>query len=427
MPDGAAGALFGAYRLIGIAAIPAVPLILARRAARGKEDRARLGERYGRPSLPRPEGQLVWVHAAVIPLIRRIVEQGVSVVQTSVTVTSAKVAATALPKGAVHQFMPVDIAPFVGRFLTHWRPDAALFVESELWPATMMQLGAFGVPQVLVNARLSERSYRGWQRFGSGARALFSRIDLCLAQSDGDGERYRGLGARAVEVTGNLKFDAPPLAADLDEFATFHRSIGKRPVWIAASTQEGEEEIAASTHRLLRAHHPGLLTFIVPRNPMRGEAIAAMLAAGGLVVARRSAGEPLTQSTEIYVADTLGELGLFYRLAPIAFVGGSLVPRGGQNPIEPTRLGTAVLHGPLVENFREVYATLDAATGTSPVDGPDALAAALDRLIASPALRERQAADAAAALASYSGALDRTMKALRPYLLSERERALVSP
>jgi 3-deoxy-D-manno-octulosonic-acid transferase len=434
MPDTAAGALFGAYRLIGIAAIPAVPLILARRAARGKEDRARLGERYGRASLPRPDGQLVWVHAAsvgetnaVLPLIRRIVEEGVSVVQTSVTVTSARIAATALPKGAVHQFVPVDIAPFVGRFLTHWRPDAALFVESELWPATMMQLGAFGVPQVLVNARLSERSFRGWQRFGRGARALFSRIDLCLAQSAGDGERYAGLGARAVEVTGNLKFDAPPLAADLDEVAAFRLSIGKRPVWIAASTHEGEEEIAASAHRLLRVRYSDLLTLIAPRHPVRGEAIAATLAGQGFAVARRSAGEPLTPATEIYVADTLGELGLFYRLAPIAFLGGSLVPRGGQNPIEPTRLGTAVLHGPLVENFREIYATLDDATGTRPIEGPDTLAGALDRLTASPALRERQAAEAAAALASYSGALDRTMKALRPYLLSERERAVAPP
>jgi 3-deoxy-D-manno-octulosonic-acid transferase len=413
----------GAYRLLGFAVMPLVPLALTVRARRGKEDPERVGERFGRASRPRPAGRLAWVHAAsvgetnaVMPLIERIVGAGISVVFTSVTVTAANIAASRLPAGAVHQFSPIDVAPWIGRFLGHWRPDFALFVESELWPVTIMKLAGAGIPQILVNARLSERSFRGWDRLGGVARTLFARIGLCLAQTEKDGERYRTLGVPHVNVTGNLKFDVPPPAADPAAVAAFQSLLGNRPVWVAASTHEGEEEVVAAAHQGLRQRHPGLVTIIVPRHPNRGPAIRSLIAARGLAVAQRSAGEPIGPLLDIYLADTLGELGLFYRVAPVAFLGGSLVPHGGQNPIEPVRLDAAILHGPHVHNFESIYAALDGAGGAETIGDAETLANAVAALLDDAGAMRLRLGRASAALAPLSGALERTASALSPYL-----------
>jgi 3-deoxy-D-manno-octulosonic-acid transferase len=412
-----------AYRLLGLALMPLMPLALSVRAARGKEDRARVGERFGRASRPRPAGRLAWVHAAsvgetnaVMPLVDRIVAAGISVVFTSVTVTAANIAASRLPAGAVHQFSPIDVAPWIGRFLGYWRPDFALFVESELWPVTIVKLAGAGIPQILVNARMSERSFRGWNRFGGVARSLFSRIGLCLARTEEDGERYRSLGVPQVAVTGNLKFDVPPPAADPAAVAAFQALLGNRPVWVAASTHEGEEEIVAAAHQMLRQRHPGLVTIIVPRHPNRGPAIRSLIAARGLAVAQRSAGEPIGPLLDIYLADTLGELGLFYRVAPVAFLGGSLVTHGGQNPIEPVRLDAAILHGPHVHNFAGIYAALDEAGAAETIVDAESLAAAVVALLDDASALRRRLRRASIALAPFSGALDRTAFALAPYL-----------
>jgi 3-deoxy-D-manno-octulosonic-acid transferase len=413
----------GAYRLLGLALMPLIPIALSRRAARGKEDSLRIGERYGRASRQRPAGRLAWVHAAsvgetnaVMPLVDRIVGAGTSVVFTSVTVTAATIAASRLPRGAVHQFSPIDVAPWIGRFLGHWRPDFALFVESELWPVTIVKLAGAGIPQILVNARMSERSFRGWNRFGGAARSLFSRIGLCLARTEEDGERYRALGVNHVAVTGNLKFDVPPPAADPAAVEAFQTLLGNRPVWIAASTHEGEEEVVAAAHQILRQRHPGLVTIIAPRHPPRGPAIRSVLAARGLAVAQRSVGEPIGPLLDIYLADTLGELGLFYRVAPVAFLGGSLVAHGGQNPIEPARLDAAILHGPHVHNFETIYAALDGAGAAKQIVDAESLAGAVARLLDNAALRRRCLDAATVALAPFSGALEATARALAPYL-----------
>lgn len=423
MAETLARAVLAGYRLSGILLQPLVPLVLAIRAARGKEDVGRKAERYGCASLPRPAGRIVWVHAAsvgetnaVLPLIDRLTTAGFHVLFTSTTVTSAAIAAKRLPANAFHQFGPLDIAPFVDRFLDHWRPEFVMFVESELWPTIITRLEENVVPLVIVNARLSARSFRGWRRFDGVARALFSRIGLCLAQSEEDGARFSALGAGKVQVTGNLKFDVPPLAADPGELERLRSAVGQRPVWIAASTHEGEEEIVADAHRKLRDRFPDMLTVIVPRHPERGDAIRAMLAARRLSVAQRSRGEPLLREIDVYLADTLGELGLFYRAAPVAFLGGSLVPHGGQNPIEPTRLEAAVLHGPFVHNFSDIYQRLDADAPEESIRDAAGLAAAVGRLIAEPRSAAARAASAAKALAPFSGALDATMLALRPYL-----------
>ena len=216
-----AATIAAGYRLAGVVLRPAVPFILSGRVARGKEDPQRVGERYGRASLPRPPGRVIWVHAAsvgetnaVLPLIERLTGIGLAVVFTTTTVTSAAIAAKKLPRGALHQFAPLDLAPFVGSFLAHWRPNLALFVESEMWPTMVRKLSEASIPLVVVNARLSERSYRGWHHFAGFAGTVFPRITLCLAQSESDGTRFAGLGASNVRAVGNLKFDVPPLAAD---------------------------------------------------------------------------------------------------------------------------------------------------------------------------------------------------------------------
>jgi len=410
----------GLYRVFGSVVVrPLAPLLLSYRVSRGKEDRSRLGERYGRASLPRPEGEVIWIHAAsvgetnaVLPLIKELTAAGRSVVFTTVTVTAARIAETRLPPGAVHQYSPIDVRAWVRSFIAHWRPGMAILVESELWPQAIMSLSEAGVPLVIVNGRLSSRSFEGWRRHAAVAEAMFSRVNLCLAQSDPDGERYRQLGVRSVAVTGNLKFDTPPPGADPKARAALKAAIGNRPVWLAASTHPGEEEIVAAAHRLLAERHPGLLTIIVPRHPERGGEVAAELAAYRLSVARRTPGDPIAPSTDIYLADTLGELGLFYRIAPVAFVGGSLIDHGGQNPVEPISLGAAILHGPHTHNFAEVYGILDQRHPGSRVADAREMAEGASALIGDAEERKRRVAEARAALAPLRGALDRTVKAL---------------
>jgi 3-deoxy-D-manno-octulosonic-acid transferase len=404
---------------------PAIRILLLLRRARGKEDPARLPERLGRAGLPRPEGPLVWLHGAsvgealsALPLIERLLagDPARSVLVTTGTVTSARLMAERLPERAFHQFAPVDIPAAVARFLDHWRPDLALWLESELWPNMIAAAVRRSVPMALVNARLSKRSYRRWRCLPGFARSLLGAFRLCLAQSPEDAGRFRALGAPHVESPGNLKYASPPLPADPAALEALRASIGARPLWLAASTHIGEEAIVAEAHRKLRNRHPALLTVIVPRHPERGAAIAAELAAAGLAVARRGADESPTPSTDIYLADTLGELGLFYRLAQISFVGGSLVPHGGQNLLEPAQLGCAVLHGPAVFNFEAIAAAMKAAGATERVHDAGGLAAAVDTLLTDAELRARRAEAASEVAAGEAGVLDRVMAALGPLL-----------
>jgi 3-deoxy-D-manno-octulosonic-acid transferase len=410
-----------ATRVLG----PSVLTLLTIRRARGKEDPARLPERLGRTGLPRPEGRLIWLHGAsvgeslsALPLINRLLaDDGTcSVLITTGTVTSATLMAERLPERAFHQFVPVDLPAAVERFLNHWRPDLALWLESELWPNMVRAASRRGIPMVLVNARLSARSYKRWRLFPGFARALLGAFKLCLAQSPADAERFAALGAQKAESVGNLKYASPPLPADAGALETVRREIGARPLWLAASTHPGEEAIIAEAHAKLRARHPTLLTIIVPRHPERGAAVAAELAAGGRSVARRGAQEPITADTEIYLADTLGELGLFYRLAPIAFVGGSLVPHGGQNLLEPAQLDCTILHGPNIFNFEAIAEAMKAARASERVFDAGSLAAAVDTLLTDKNLRDRRAKAAAEVAAGEAGVLDRIMAALDPYL-----------
>jgi 3-deoxy-D-manno-octulosonic-acid transferase len=420
-----------AYRLLSAAVTPLAPLFLARRLRHGKEHGARLGERRGESGMKRPPGALVWVHGAsvgeivsVLPLIERLRARGIGVLVTSGTVTSGDLAEQRLPPDVIHQFVPLDTPRFVRRFIEHWRPGLALFVEQDLWPNLMIETARRGVPLILINGRLSEASFQRWRRLPDTIASLLGRFDLCLARTPADGARFSELGAPRVVTSGNLKLDVPAPPADARALAALRSAIAGRPVIAAASTHAGEEAAMIDAQRRLRKNFPGLLTLIAPRHPERGVSVAQIAGAAELKTAVRSYGELPDASTEIYVADTMGELGLIYRLAPIVFIGGSLIPHGGQNPIEAAKLGAAILHGPHVGNFAEIYAALDAAHGAEPVADATRLTGAIGRLLSYPQARAQVAENARATVEAQSGALERTLQSLEPYLtqlqLSER-------
>ena len=416
------------YRLASLTAAPPVASpLLAWRLKRGKENPTRLAERYGQASLPRPDGPLIWLHGAsvgemlaVIPLIERLRAKNFAVLVTSGTVTSAALAEQRLPAGVVHQFIPLDAPRFVGRFLDHWRPDLALFVESDLWPNLILACADGGIPMILINGRVSERSFSRWQKLPGVIAALLERFDLCLAQSSVDAKRYGQLGAPHVSCVGNLKLDVPAPPVDQAALRKLSAIIGARVVIAAASTHAGEENAIIAAHRRLKTKCPSLLTIIAPRHPERGPGIAEAVKEAGLAVALRSRNELPKPDADVFVADTLGELGLIYRLAPTVFIGGSLASHGGQNPIEAIRLGAAVVHGPHVWNFAEIYGALDAAHGAELVADEAALTACLAAWLANPAARKTAAEAAAATVGKLGGALERTLAALEPYLMQLR-------
>ena len=423
MPPPPQGSLTGRlaialYRGVTNLATPVIRLFLKRRRSLGKEDPIRFRERFGEPGLPRPDGRLVWLHAAsigeafsVLRLIERLGQDhpALKVLVTTGTVTSAVLMEKRLPPGAIHQYVPVDRIAYVRRFLDHWRPDLALWIESEFWPNLLCETAGRGIPMMLVNARMSPQSFARWLRFKPLFEPLIHCFALCLAQNDGEAERLRALGARHVKVVGNLKHAAAPLPYDEAQYSALNTAIGRRARWVAASTHDGEEAAAGTAHRTIRPRHPGLLTIIVPRHPERAQMITTMLRSNGLVVARRSLREAITARTDIYLADTMGELGLFYRLAPIAFVGGSLVPRGGQNVLEPARLGCAVMSGPHMENFLEIAEALSSAGGRRQVANADDLVVALSHLLEHEAERITLSAKALALVSAKDDVLDRVV------------------
>lgn len=414
------------YRALTTALGPLVLLYLVRRLARGKEDRARFAERRGVASRARPEGPLVWIHAAsigeavsMLALIDALLAErlSLSVLVTTGTVTSARLLATRLPEGrAWHQYVPVDRIAYVRRFLDHWQPDLALWVESELWPNLILEAKSRGVPLLLVNGRMSSRSFAGWRRWPAIIGPILDAFELCLAQDAVQAERLRQLGARRSLCVGNLKAAAAPLPVSQAELARLAQQARGRPLWLAACTHAGEEEAAGAAHGVLKQRWPDLLTLIVPRHPARAAAVAAMLRGQGFAVARRSLAEPITAATDIYLGDTLGELGLFYRLAGIAFIGGSLVPMGGHNPLEAALLDCAILHGPDMTNCAGIARDLAAAGATLAVRDTGELAEVVARLLGDPAERARRAAAAIEVAAENRAVLAAVMERIAPWL-----------
>lgn len=412
--------LYRLYRGATAAGGPVIDWYLKRREQRGKEEASRAGERRGIAGAPRPAGKLVWVHGAsvgeavsALSLIERLVLlPEVQVLVTTGTVTSAAVMARRLPPRALHQYIPVDRPGWVASFLDHWRPDLALWLESDLWPNMLTGLAERGIPAALVNARLSARSFERWRWASGTIRRLLSSFSLCLAQGKAEAERYAALGMAEVLNTGNLKYSAAPPPVDEEELARLRSRTLGRPIWLAASFHPEEDGPLLDAHEQLAASIPGLLSVLCPRHPQRGEDIAAMAAGRRIAVARRSLGEE--PSAALYIADTLGEMGTLYRWAPVSFIGGSFAPRGGQNPIEPALLGSAILFGPSRYNFAEVTAELEAAGGLLAVADAGDLAAKVDGLLVDPAARERLIANARSAVEIHRGTADRVMQALAP-------------
>lgn len=414
-----------AYRILTRLARPAAPFILRLREKRGKEDPLRLGERLGRPSVARPAGLVVWVHAAsvgetsaVLPLVSalEVRRPDLTVLLTTGTVTSARFAAARISGRTVHQYVPLDEPSFVASFLDHWRPALGVFTEQEVWPNLVLSAVERGIPLALVNARMSERSFERWQRRSGLAEALFSRFSVVLAQNASLAQRFETIGARQVVIAGNLKIDAPAPPIDTAAFAALGAALGERPRIVAASTHDTEELAVAEAHCRLKDKVSGLVSIIAPRHPDRGEAVAGAVSALGLSVRRRSEGALPDAGTDVYVADTIGELGTLYATAPIAFVGGSLIPHGGQNPIEAVRHGAVVVTGSSTHNFADAYAALVGAGGAIRVAGVEELAPTLGLLLKDPARIEAMRVNATRALQSLSGALERTVATLLPFL-----------
>ncbi len=372
--------------LIGLFA----PLWLLWREKKGKEEAIRRCERYGKASLPRPDGALLWVHAAsmgeaqsVLPLIERWLKThtDVHILLTTGTVTSARHVVGKLPERAFHQYVPLDIPWMVQRFLNHWQPDMVMFVDSELWPNTINAIGARDIPLNLLNGRISERSAKRWHKARQSCEQLLQHFTHIFAKSEEDAKRFANLGASNPVSFGNMKFSSPPLPADPKCCGELIHQIADRPVWLAASTHEGEEKMIGDIHRELRDAFDGLLTIIVPRHEHRGDAICQILEQDGLQVSQRSKQMHVLPDTDIYVADTMGELGVFYRIASIVFVGGSLVPHGGQNPFEPARLDCAILYGPHMHNFNEFCSELESNEAAIRVNDTQELQTRLETLL----------------------------------------------
>jgi 3-deoxy-D-manno-octulosonic-acid transferase len=415
------------YQRLSSGLVPLAPALIKRRLKQGKEDPARVGERRGLSNDVRPHGPLVWIHGASVgevlaaaALVERLRDLNLRILLTSGTVTSAAMVAKRFPPDVIHQYVPYDSPRYVARFLDHWRPSLALFIESDLWPNLILAGAARRVPMVLINGRMSPRSFPRWRRAQGTIAALLSKFDICLAQSKTDAERFAALGSRNVVTTGNLKLDVPGPPADSAKLERLMAVTRGRPIIVAASTHPGEDEMLISAHRTLAGLFPSLLTVIVPRHPDRGSSISGLITASGLKPGQRSREELPTAATDIYVADTMGELGLFYRLSPIVFMGGSLIRHGGQNPIEAIKLGAAIIHGPHVFNFTDVYEALDQSGGGRAANSQEALVKQLGQLLADPALRDRMQRAGYGVLERLGGALERTLAALEPYLLQLR-------
>ena len=345
---------------------------LRSRLLMGKEDPERLEERLGISLAERPTGNLIWFHAAsvgeslsLVELIKRISysQPDYNFLITTGTITSAKLILSRLPSNAVHQYIPVDTPKAVEKFLDRWRPSLAIWTESEFWPNLISFTSARDIPMILINARISEKSYRRWRFFKKSLKNLIEKFNYSLIQDKKTVTYFSkiGISSNNFELTGTLKEGSAALPYSETEQVEISKQILNRPVWLAASTHEGEEKLIAAAHRHASKASQGLLLIIVPRHPERGLEIASILTKENFKICLRSKKDKISSDTQIYIADTLGELGLWYRIAPVSFVGGSFVPIGGHNPFEPAALGSAILHGPYVENFKEIYNRLNVA------------------------------------------------------------------
>lgn len=369
----------------------AIRRYIEKRKKQGKEEVKRFNERVGRPSKERPEGRLIWLHGAsvgesisMLPLINRLLEiyPDVHIMVTTGTTTSAEVMAKRLPERAFHQYLPIDNPTFSASFVRYWQPTIALWFESEFWPAMLSTIKRCNIPLILINGRISNKSFKRWQQFDFVIKELLDCFTACLGQSEEDAYRLRALGAKDAMCLGNLKYAGLPIPVDAEKKAEIAQQIGERPRWLVGATHEDEEAKIGRFLKELQEKHPGLLTIIAPRHPHRGPAIRDKLRDEyNLNVSLRSSGEKISEATDVYVADTIGEMGIWYELCPIVFVGGSLIPHGGQNFMEPSRCRDAVIVGPHMHNFADAMSRAKRADAVIQVNDVIDLMAMVDQLL----------------------------------------------
>jgi 3-deoxy-D-manno-octulosonic-acid transferase len=396
-----------------------VPTYLQKRIESGKEDATRITERYGKASTERPAGTLLWIHAAsvgesrsVLALIHALLEKHTTwhILVTTGTVSSARIITGELPTNALHQYLPLDVVPWVNNFLDHWRPDAVVWVEQEIWPNMLSEIHARQIPAILANGRMEESSFRRWLWIKSMAKTLLYPFKRIYGQSAYDAQRFAQLSGQEVLVKGNLKFAAEPLPYNPIFLDNLKNEIGERPLWLAASTHMGEDLVISEAHKIILKMRPNAVLVIVPRHPDRGDQIITDLNGSGLSLARRSTKEYITNQTQIYLADTYSELGLFYRLADIVFVGGSLVPVGGHNLVEPAQLNCAILYGPHMHNNLEIKHQFENCRGSIPITTGEELAAHVLGLLNNPNLTAALATAASNLIATEGQVLEHLIK-----------------
>ena len=370
---------------------------IAKRTARKRFDvrhgpAERFPERLGHASLLRPAGKIIWMHTvsvgeflSILDLVREMADKGLHVLVTTTTSSAAELAAQRLPQGVMHQFSPIDTPQSTRRFLSHWQPDLVVFVESEIWPNQIVMAHALGIPLALINARLSSKSMKKWKKGPSTARHECLRFDAIMAQTEGTRDALQNLGAPAdrLTVTGDMKAAAAALPFDESQAQVLRATIADRPLWVASSSHAGEDPAISAAHKLVTKSYSNALLILAPRHPERGDEVEALLKQDGWTTARRSKGEKITADTQIYLADTLGEMGLWYDLAPIVFIAGSFISVGGHNPYEPAHFECAVLHGPQYANFELAYNAMHAAEASVEVQDADDLGNTVTSLLAS--------------------------------------------
>ncbi len=417
------------YRSLMSVSRPALLHLLDRRSQKGKEDPSRLSERKGTAGRKRPAGKLAWVHAASVGeaqsaliLIEALLKknEALNILVTTGTVTSAKMMAKNLPERAFHQFYPLDHPDWVDSFLSHWHPDAVFWMESELWPNMLLAIKERNIPAALINARLSERSYKTWRIFGRAAKNILETFSIILTQNEKEAQRFRSLKAPHVLTTDNLKYNARALGFDEKSLTDLSSMTARRPLWLYASTHDGEEALACGIHQILKATMPDLLTVIVPRHPDRRENIVKTCESYNLNTRLRGANHDLPQrEDDIYIADTLGELGLFYRLSPVACIGRcfSNDGGGGHNPVEAMQLNCAVLFGPNVQNLQEIYDEIDAVHAAIKVNTEEQFTETLRDLLNNPKALQDVQTNAVNFAHEKAKVLVRVLDALEPILV----------
>ena len=416
--------LIRAYSGLTKVIAPALPLWLKRRALKGKEDPERQGERFGIASRPRPEGQLFWMHGAsvgevtmLLPIIERVLDEypAANVLITSGTTTSADLLGKRLPERACHQYIPLDTPKAVNAFLDHWKPDVALWAESEIWPNLLMQTKARSTPMALINARMSEKSVQGWFKRRKSAQGLFGCFDVIIAGDEATANGLSWLLGKEIQSAGSLKEAAPALPVDTVALAMLEAQIGERPVWCAASTHKGEEEIILAAHKDVRKDHPNALLILALRHPERRDEVLAIMTPEKTAV--RTLGQAISGKTSAYIIDSIGEMGLAYTLSDVTFVCGSLV-KGlmGHNPLEPARFGNAVMTGAHISSFADSYMSMIAFDAAQRILSPTMVGHAVSELFSDPAALARQQSLALEYAQSRFAVLDFVWDKLTPVL-----------